>query len=226
MNSGWRKNYIRYKTYFLDVTGRYQERSDIRVYLEILLSLVTVSVFSVFALRPTLLTIAELIREIQAKKTTLATMEEKILNLSRANSLYNEKIGEIELLKSSIPDKGVPEVFARQIEGLSEKHQIPIAEITTGRANILGAKVDLGEKADKTKENLPLPASELKFTVKTQVTMDKYQQMEKFIEDFEKLRFPARIDLLKLSSINDPEGKKLVLLIEGRYAYYFEKGEE
>ena len=222
MNTGWRKNYIRYKTYFLDVMGRSRERSDIRVYLEILLSLATVSIFSVFALRPTLLTIAELIREIQAKKTTLTTMDEKIVNLSRAHSLFNEQGSRIELLKISIPERASPESFSRQIEGLSEKHKVAIAQITTGEANILGAKVPKEVKKEGGEEPLPVNANELEFSLKTRVSLEEYNQVAAFINDFEKLRLPAKIDLLKLSTISDTSGRYLQLVIEGRLAYYTE----
>src|SRR3972149_11044320 len=100
MNPGWRNNYLRYKSYFLNVVGSYRERADIRVYLEILLSLVTVSIFSIFALRPTLLTIAHLTREIQSKQQTLKTMEDKIGNLGQAQSLYDRERAKIALLES------------------------------------------------------------------------------------------------------------------------------
>ena len=107
MYPGWRNNYLRYKTYFLNVLGRYRERADVRVYLEILLSLTAISIFSVFALRPTLLTIAELIKEIESKKLTLTQMEEKINNLSQAQTLFDRERGKIVLLdtsKTSIPN--------------------------------------------------------------------------------------------------------------------------
>ena len=81
MNQSWRREYLRYKSYFLNVMGRYKERADVKVYLEILLSLATISVFAIFALRPTILTIAGLLKEIETKKETLAKMDEKISNL-------------------------------------------------------------------------------------------------------------------------------------------------
>ena len=87
----WKKNYVRYRSYFLDIAGRYKERTDIRVYLEILLSLTTISIFSIFALRPTLLTIGGLIKDIEAKKATLVKMDEKMKNLSQAQNLYDQE---------------------------------------------------------------------------------------------------------------------------------------
>src|SRR3989304_278866 len=102
MNPGWRGNYLRYKSYFLNVVGQYRERADIKAYIEILLSLATISIFAVFALRPTLLTIAELIKEIDTKKQTLIKMEDKIENLSSAHTLYDRERSRINILLTSI----------------------------------------------------------------------------------------------------------------------------
>ncbi|MCK4588646.1 hypothetical protein KAT60_02400, partial [Candidatus Woesebacteria bacterium] len=88
MALGWRRGYLRYKSYFLNVIVVYKRRKDLRMFLEITLSLVTISFFAVFALKPTLLTIAELTKEIKTKEETVAKMDEKIQNLERGQQIY------------------------------------------------------------------------------------------------------------------------------------------
>ncbi len=80
MALGWRKDYLRYRSYFLNVLNLYKRKEDLRMFLEIMLSLSAISFFSIFALRPTFLTIATLLKEINAKKGTIITMDTKIKN--------------------------------------------------------------------------------------------------------------------------------------------------
>lgn len=219
MNTGWRKNYLRYKSYFLDVMGKYKERSDIKAYLEILLSLATISIFSIFALRPTLLTIAELIKEIQTEKQTLNSINQKIVNLSQAQSLYNSQRVQISQLESSIPKVPSPNVYAKQIEGLSQAHQVVILEMKTGEATILG-KDSESEDTEKDSEPFPKDSQKLTFSFKGRVGIEQYQNLVNFLKDLENNRLITKIDLVKLNSVNDPTGKYLLLTIEGKLPYY------
>jgi len=221
MNPGWRGNYLRYKSYFLNVMGQYKERTDIRVYIEILLSLATISIFAVFALRPTLLTIAELIREIDTKRQTLTQMEDKIQNLASAQTLYDRERSHINILLTSIPDKPNPEVFARQVEGLSEKHGSQIIEITVGEAVILGKDVTPGEEI--VEETTPLLKGSTQLPVSAIFTADlnQYTSLSAILADFEKALRPVKIDGIHLATTTaDEETKFLNLTIEGRLAYF------
>ena len=90
MAPAWRNSYLRYKTYFLNISSQYSKKADVRVFMELLLSLATVSLFAIFAIRPTLITIAELFKEIQGKKTTVAQLDEKIKNRAASSDVYIE----------------------------------------------------------------------------------------------------------------------------------------
>lgn len=224
MYPGWRNNYLRYKTYFLNVLGRYKERADVRVYLEILLSLTAISIFSVFALRPTLLTIAELIKEIESKKLTLAQMEEKINNLSQAQTLFDRERGKIVLLDTSIPQKIDPVIFARQMEGLSSKHQSQILEVVTGSTPISGEAV-IGSSTDSSSssqdvEALPEGTLTFKYSIQLVSALDQFTALSNFLSDLERLRLPSKLDSLSLSTTEIDQEKFLLMRIEGRLPYY------
>ena len=221
MNPGWRGNYFRYKSYFLNVMGQYRERVDIKIYIEILLSLATISIFAVFALRPTLLTIAELIKEIDTKHQTLTKMENKIQDLSSAQTLYDRERSRINILLTSIPDKPNPEVFARQIEGLSEKYGPQITEITVGEAVIAGK--DASSEEIKVKETTPLPEGSTEVPVSAIFIADlnQYSNLSAILTDFEKALRPVKIDNIHLATITTDEDIKLLsLTLEGRLAYF------
>ncbi|KKR29382.1 hypothetical protein A2715_03350 [Candidatus Woesebacteria bacterium RIFCSPHIGHO2_01_FULL_39_32] len=224
MYPGWRNNYLRYKTYFLNVLGRYRERADVRVYLEILLSLTAISIFSVFALRPTLLTIAELIKEIESKKLTLTQMEEKINNLSQAQTLFDRERGKIVLLDTSIPQKIDPVIFARQMEGLSSKHQSQILEVLTGSTPISG-EVVIGSSTDSSSssrdvEALPEGTLTFKYSIQLVSALDQFTALSNFLSDLEQLRLPSKLDSLSLSTTEIDQEKFLLMRIEGRLPYY------
>src|SRR4030042_6279122 len=221
MNPGWRGNYLRYQSYFLNIIARYRERADIKTYIEILLSLVTISIFAVFALRPTLLTIAGLIKEIDTKRQTLEEIQSKIDNLTKAQTLYDRQRSRINILLSSIPDKPNPEIFARQIEGLSEKYDSEIFEISVGEAIIIGN--DIGSISKKTNALKPLPEGSTEIAVSSIYTtgLDRYFALSNIISDFEKSRRPAKIDAIRIKTATTEDKTKILeLSIEARLPYF------
>jgi hypothetical protein len=138
----WRKQFIRYRSFLLNIVSHYRRRKDLKVYLEIFLSLATISAFSIFALRPTLITISELITEIESKKETLAIIDEKISNLGKAQQIYERERDKIELLSNVIPDSAKPDTLALQIEGISSDNQVPLTGLSIGQSVIKGVSTD------------------------------------------------------------------------------------
>ena len=134
MNPGWRKNYQRYKNFFLNTVKEYRERADWRAYLEILLSLITISVLGIFALRPTLLTISKLIITIKEKESTLLIMNQKIDNLRAAQALYDKQKDEIAYVKEAIPQTPEPDNYLRNIEKLLQDNALDISSLQTGES--------------------------------------------------------------------------------------------
>ena len=228
MDAGWRRNYLRYKSFFLNMLTQYRERSDWKAYLEILLSLSTISVFSIFALRPTILTIAELIQQIEEKKQTVAKMDSKIQNLGRAQTLYDRQRPNISLLtESTIPKNPKSDVLARQIEGLSAKHQTPVSTFSFGEAVILGEStpVVIQNEDGEVVESDFSDSAQQHFTLNSVLGIDSYPSALNFLRDFENMRTPPKIDTAELSVKEDPRNraKELVLVVDGELIYMTEK---
>jgi hypothetical protein len=202
MNPSWRKNYSRYRALFLNAMNNYRKRGDIKAYLEILLSLATISIFAVFALRPTLLTISKLLKEIDGKEKTLQVMNEKIENLSGARNLYEQEKSKIELLDTAIPRGPNPEVFARQI------------------ALILGDQSSATTNEGGTKGSFPKNAGSVTFSTGAKAVVDQFQLVSDFLSDFEMLRRPTKIDSLSLTVKKEGTETTVSLIIGGKLPYF------
>lgn len=214
MAQSWRKEYSRYKSFFLSIADLYRKKRDLRMFLEILLSLTTISFFGIFALRPTLLTISQLIVDIKFKKETVSKMDTKIKNLETAQQILDKETFRLSLLSSSVFDTPRPEIFARQVEGLSSKNFVNILGITVGDVAILG-KI----KAVKASTELkPLPEDALGVDFSTSAT-GSYQQLYSFLQDIENLRIPLKIDSYSITSSKVNEQTLLTLVVSGRIPY-------
>ncbi len=214
MALGWRGGYLRYKSFFLNVIATYKRRKDLKMFLEIILSLITISFFAVFALKPTVLTIAELIKEIETKEEVVAKMEEKIQNLDRAQSLYSQEETNILLLKDAIPSTPAPDSFARQIEGAISKHSISILGISIGEATLVGEEKSQRKKEDF--EALPGGGQGISFSISAS---GDYQALAAFLSTLQNLRRPIKMDAATINSSETDVGRFIVFAITGRIPY-------
>lgn len=214
MALGWRRGYLRYKSYFLDVIAVYKRRKDLRMFLEIILSLATISFFAVFALKPTLLTIAELVKEIKTKEETVAKMDEKIQNLERGQQIYTQEQTRISLLKDAIPSAPAPDSFVRQIEGATTRHPITILGMSIGEVTLVGE-----EKVQRRGEELgALPGGARGVTFSISAT-SSYLDLTAFLSTLQNLRRPVKIDAATINSSETDIGRLIVLVITGRTPY-------
>jgi Tfp pilus assembly protein PilO len=214
MAMGWRKGYLRYKDYFLNVFKIYQTKKDLKMFIEIILSLGTIIMFSVFALRPTILTISQLIKDNKVKADTINIMEKKINNLDLAEKNYDQIFSSLDLINSAIPQGPAPEAISRQIEGLANLYEIRILGLSTGEAVLMGQ-----EKVKRVSRDLvALPEGASTIDLSISVT-GNYQSLMNFLKDLENLRRPINIDSLVISSNTRDDQKTIVLLISGRFPY-------
>ncbi|MCS7091811.1 MAG: hypothetical protein NZM26_00455 [Patescibacteria group bacterium] len=213
----WRKNYQRYRSYFSHIISQYKNRDDLINYLEIILSLIAISIFSLFALKPTLTTITQLIKEIDTNTQIINTMDKKIQSITQAQILYDREMSKIKLVFESVPTGAYPETIIRQIEGLSAKHNVAISNISIERSLILGTNNQSTEsKADEI--NLPENSSKnvyyLETTVVAKVPLNEYLSIQNFLSDLEKQRLPLIITQINTASVKDKENKNLMLNIK------------
>jgi len=214
MALGWRKEYIRYKEYFLNVLTIYKQKEDLRMFLEILLSLVTVSFFGAFALRPTLVTIAALLTEINSKEEIVAKLDTKIQNLALATSLMESETARLPLIENAVPASASPETLVRQVEGLAAKNGVNLLGVSLGQVTLLGEVKKVPPEEGVT----PLPEDALGISFSVSLS-GNYSELLGFLADLEKLRRPLAIDTTGMTTTETEEGKTLVILVSGRAPY-------
>lgn len=215
MALGWRRGYLQYKRVFLNISAFYNQRQEVKAFLESILSLMTIAVFATFALRPTLLTIAKLYKEIQTKEEAVVKLDQKARDLVQAQSIYSQEQNRITLLESAVPEKPYPELFARQVEGLIGKHGIELLGLSIGKATLLG-ETRVKQESTKSK-TITEDAGSISFSLSAK---GKFLSLSTFLSDLESLRRPIKTDTFSIS-LSETEGEDmLVLAITGQVPYF------
>lgn len=214
MALGWRKDYLRYKELFLRLLLVYRKREDIKIFLELFLSLITIIFFSIFALKPTILTISQLVADNKEKQETINKMNQKINNISKAQSVYEKNLTKISIIENSIPDTPTPENLLRQIEGVAYINSVTIIGSSVSEVTLIGE-----EKKKQSKDeikNLPENTSVLSFSVSV---TGSFESLFSFLSNLENLRRPLIINSLNLTSSETDLGKIIVMIISGQTPY-------
>lgn len=218
MQTSFKQLYSRYRQYFMNILVLYGKRSDFKRFLELILNLVAVSIFSIFAIKPTAATIIALTKEIKAKEDTIAVMDEKIVNLKNAQNIYYQNKSAIDILNQAIPTLPSPDLTARQIEGIAKLNSLMPSSITFS-SSVLKGTDDTKRGRD---EFASLPAKTKAITI-SMSGKSSYESIVSFVVNLEFMRRPFKIDVLNISKKNiskDEEQGELTFSINGRVPYY------
>lgn len=219
MATTWQQNYQLYKRYVRNLALMYQKRQDLRAFVELLLSLSAITIFGLFAIRPTIITIIDLNNQITEKRNTLSQLNAKITALDEAQEALNRNRPSLELVENAIPSSPFPELYLRQIEGLANKHSLLILDVNTGGIQILGSSAPAEETSKDPTENVdtfPSPAKSFEFGF---TLLGNYQSIHSFLRDFESLRRPMYQDSLNIRLAQGEIPGELALSVTGRIAY-------
>ncbi|MCX7928676.1 MAG: hypothetical protein N2558_03240 [Patescibacteria group bacterium] len=217
----WKKNYQRYKAYFSHIVAQYKNSESFASYFEITLSLITICIFAIFALKPTLYTIAELIKQIDQNTQTIKMMNQKIQDITKAQILYDKERSKITIFNQLIPNGAHPEIIIRQIENLSSKNNIPV-KVNMGQASILGKMINQPNKTDLINinhENKERNLSYIEVTLTASTPTTNYQQLYNFLSDLEKQRLPIIIKQFDLTITKTKDNNNLLLFIKMQVPY-------
>lgn len=208
MAQGWRKDYLRYKGFFLDILAIYNSKPNLKTYLELMLSLGTIMIFAVYAIKPTVLTIIELNNEIKSKENTVSLLIQKITNLKTASNILQKESQDLEFIENAVPSNANVEQLINQIEKIAVNNSVAIR-------NLSSSNVFLKGNSDKKIENeLPLSFS----------ITGNYQNLFQFLQTIETFRRPFKIDSFVFNSnITADNEKFIVLTISGSVPYEHEE---
>ena len=183
MSSILQDRYVRTKQLAQRAIREYNEKPALRAYAELFLTLLAISLFGLFAIRPTVKTIGNLIKEIEAKNETLKIMNEKVNNLNTAKDLYTKEASKIKLINDAVPNQPKPDILALQIEQLSLEKKVVINSMSIEGVKILG-------ESDINKQDISLSLG----------ITGAYFDLINFAEGLEELRRPIKYDAITLTS--------------------------
>jgi Tfp pilus assembly protein PilO len=217
MATKWQQTYSSYRNYIRNIALIYQNRQDIKIFTELLLSLVTITIFSIFAIRPTLVTVGTLYSEKKEKIETIATLDKKIDNLIAAEDLFSQEKDRIALLNLSIPTETSPETLIRQTEGLAKKNNTTLTGFTLANATIIGdpaARPETPLPGSDQQQNAPIPTNPNSFPVSITAT-GSYTSLKSLLSNIESTRRPIYPEEVTLK-ISD---NIITLLVKGESIY-------
>lgn len=185
------------------------------MFLEVILSLTTVIVFLAFALKPTIITIIALVREVNAKEELVAKLDKKNENLLSARTVYSQSGSAIAQVNQSVPTNPEIESLFKQTQGLANKNFVNLIGFSAGDVTIIGTPPEV----KKTSDVKPLPDGAIGISTSISVSSASYGNISQFVKDLENFRRPMKVDSLQISTSTTKDGKSIVALISGRLPY-------
>lgn len=170
------------------------------MFMELFLSLATIIIFSIFALKPTILTIIELTKEIKSKEETITKMDTKIKNLNQAQKIYNQQQENIKFLNQAMPKEPSVETFAKQIESVSTSDSVNLVNFSMDRAALVGE--DTRKKSKDVLELIPEGSDAIAFSL---TFNGSFSSLITLLGHLETMRRPLIIQGVTLSTSSKEE---------------------
>ena len=192
----------RYFTYIRPVI----KSKGVQEYGPLIFSLIMVSFFSIFALRPTLTTIAGLQKAIETQNQTYDQLVQKIETIKTAKNNYlalNPKAR--EQVEQLIPNDTALPTLIEELRGIAKQYD----------ASIAGLQFEAMELDGKPEKLVKTPAQkELLFTMNLR---GNYSSIVQFIDSLTKINRVISIDAISMRTATDGA---LSISVNGR-AHYF-----
>lgn len=189
----WHEEYELYRKYIHNISRFYKQNVRVQAYLELGLSLASTVIFLAFAVRPTITTITEKVRELNDKQEVISKLELKINSLSKANSLLNEKAQALSLLDTAVPQGSSPEEYIVQIDVFAKRSGTTIESMNVDKTPILG-RLDVNSPEDnedsETQDGLDQKVSWFPFNF---TATGSYEQLASLLDTVERLRRPMKM---------------------------------
>lgn len=123
-----RVDYHRYQRYFTNISRLYQKK-EVKIYTSLILTFATVSFFALFAIRPTITTIASLIQELETQKNIDSQLQAKITALGQAQKNYNQ-LTNASLIEEALPIQSGIEQLLYNLEYLIRTEGVIIQSLS------------------------------------------------------------------------------------------------
>lgn len=164
----------------------------------ILLTILTLSFFGIFAINPTISTIVKLRKELEDNKFVDNKLTEKIQNISTLQKKYTILQNDIPLILAAIPQSPEVPLLAAQVQGVAKNSNVLIQNFQT-------FEVEIQEKS------LPRNYSSFSFALSVD---GSYNDLYKFLSSLSNMQ---RVVSLELLSLTKKSGSNLLQLsVKGR----------
>lgn len=108
---------------------QFYQKPIAKVSAELFATIIGVTILAAFAIRPTLLTMSQLIKDIEDRRTTSDTLTKKIASLSTLSTEYPILKNDILLLHTAIPNNPDFDGFMRRLEKIASNRGLVISSL-------------------------------------------------------------------------------------------------
>lgn len=182
MQNNARVEYAQFGRYFTRIREDIEKKPIIRVSLELLLTLLAISFFAAFAIRPTANTIADLLANIRSQQEVKQKLDEKISNLSKARQIWNQEEKRIIILEEAMPKEPQPDKYLRQVEGLAALSGVQLVSYAAEESDLYG-KPGKKSQDDVKKDKSALQKKRIALSLQ-----GSYKNLSTFLENLEVMR--------------------------------------
>lgn len=181
---------------------------QVRSFAWLSFTLFVVTFFIVVAIRPTLITIAKLNKEIKDQKELNKKMDVKIKSLVQAQQNYAKNIDSFSLLNEALPQRSEFPLFALFLENQASNSGVTVKSISFDQFN--------------KKDNISSTSGFFSFSINTE---GDYLKQKKFLQSLEQSRRITQIGSATFNQASEDEIPKLTMSVTGT-VYYIPKNNE
>ncbi len=153
------------------------------------LSIFTVAFFLIVAIRPTVITITKLIKEIEEKEAAGLLLDKKIGSLVAAQKIYAKNSQRLPMLNQALPEKSEFPWLANFLDGVALSSQVELSSLSFEKINL-----NLAPVANQS----PKPSAYQSINFSTNAKGD-YLNLKNFVSLLESSRRLIRIELASVS---------------------------
>lgn len=169
----------------------------------VILTLIAFSLFGIFAISPTLSTIAQLQKQLEDNKFINDQLEKKITNLGILQQKYNFLQDDLQVVYAAIPEKSTIPFFVGQIQNLAQEANVALSGLQTSELEL-----------SKTEEGLQ-EYSSFNFSLEVQGSYENVLDFLSNLANFERI---ADFDAVSINK-NSEKTSEFKLNIKGK-AYF------
>ena len=204
MALGWRLEYRRYQEYLRQLSGQKKART----YAGLIITLLTITFFLIFAIKPTLITITALIRELKDQRLVAQKLQAKINALREAQQEYSLIENDLPLIDQALPKEPQLSTLVKQIETLTQHSGVTLEGVSFTKTPLKRPT------PEKNKERGKVSTINLNLTLS-----GDYQNLKKFLHNLIFLRRIIVIESLAFKPQRKKEAKLLTLNLKLKTYY-------